>query len=372
MDPRGAKEGIAALCATEPKFGPLSEEMNGSGRVRPDAEMVVCGGLPRGSSGCVRARSAVYLRFGSCLRCEASESYETMRQSSRRTSIAQSPWISRRRSLVGSLIESLRGSLQESRRRANPGDAAPGRAGWIWGIRLALAVGTLALASPAGAVLLIDDFSSTQNLVLASEAEFVASSAPALDAIGGERDLEIKRVTGSGVATVNVNAGDQGQLLFDSPPATEAILRLVWDGPDGDAQTDDFTGLESVDLTDGGALEAFEIEFDSELTTRFSLRIYDWSDSTGMTWSEATVDVDATPSGTFGFLEIPFTEFSLDGPEGAASFANVGAVSLEIAGPAGFDLALQSVRVVPEPAATSLAGLAALALLAHRRRSTRS
>ncbi len=335
--------------------------------------MVVCGGLPRGSSGCVRAQSAVCLRFGSCLRFEASESYETMRQSSRRSSIAHHSWISRRRSLMGSLIESLRDSLQESRRRANSGDAAPGRAGWICGIGLALAVGALALASPAGAVLLIDDFSSDQDLVLPTEGEAsVSSSAPAPAAIGGERDLGIERVSEVGGASVDVNAGDppQGQLQFSSGAGT-TLLRLVWDGPDGNAQTDDFTGLESVDLTDGGALDAFEIELDWDLATEISLRIYNASDPDGETWSEATVLLNERTPGTFEFLEVLFTEFTLNGPAGAGDFANVGAVHLEIEGPAGFDLALQSVQVVPEPAATSLAGLAALALLAHRRRSTR-
>lgn len=275
---------------------------------------------------------------------------------------------------MGSLIESLRDSLQESRRRANPRDAAPGRAGWIWSIAVASAAGALALASPADAVLPIDDFSSTQMLELTMGAASVASSAPAPAAIGGERDLEIERVTGSGTATVDVNGGEppQGQLLFDTPPGTEAILRLVWDGPDGDAEMTAPVGLGQLDLTDGGALDAFEIEFDSDLAITVSLRVYDALDPAGMTWSEATVLVNETPPGTFEFLEVPFTEFTLDGPEGAASFANVGAVHLEIAGPAGFDPALQSVQVVPEPAAASLAGVAALALLAHRRRSTRS
>lgn len=298
---------------------------------------------------------------------------KTMRQTSRRSWIAHRSPIAHR-SLVGSLIESLLESLEESRRRAADADARRTRGSWIWGVGLVLAAGSLALASPAGAVLLIDDFSSDQALELLTGAASVSSVAPAPAAIGGERDLEIERVDGTGGAFVDVNGGmpPQGQLLFSSLFETETILRLVWDGEDGDADQIDFDGLDPADLGQGGTLDAFEIEYDADSDTTLSLRVYDASDPTGQTWSAATVPMNETPPATFEFLDVLFMEFTEIGPGGAADFANVGAISLEVAGPPSFDLRFDSIQVVPEPAAASLAGLATLALLArHRRRGGR-
>lgn len=273
------------------------------------------------------------------------------------------------RSLVGSLIESLRESLEESRRQAIHAGEKPRRGSWFWGIGLLLAAGTLALAAPAGAVLPIDDFSSVQSLELTDPSDSTANVAPAPAAIGGERDLQLERLSGPGGAIVDVNGGipPQGQLLFSSDIGTSTILRLVWDGEDNDAEQIDFDGLGAADLSDGAMLDAFAIELDSDLETTLSLRVYDASDATGQTWSGATVAVLPTAS-QFEILEVLFTELDESGPLGAADFTNVGAIQLEVAGAPSLDFRLTAVQVVPEPAAASLAGLATLALLARQRR----
>ncbi len=260
------------------------------------------------------------------------------------------------------MTEALDGSMDET-----AGGGATGRRG-SWRSSL-LAAGLLALASPAGAVLPIDDFSSDQSLELSGIFESVDNAAPAPAALGGERDLEIARASGTGGALVDVNGGDppQGQLLFSSDVATETILRVVWDGEDASGSLIDFTGLGQVDLSDGGALDAFAVELDSDLATTLSLRVYDASDATGQVWSEATVPVPPT-GGQFEILEVLFSGFTDSGPGGAADFANVGAISLEVAGAPALDFRMTDVQVVPEPAAAPLAGLAALALLARQRR----
>ncbi len=234
---------------------------------------------------------------------------------------------------------------------------------------LLVAATSLALASPAGAILVIDDFASDQALTLLSEDAAVSNVAAAVGvAIGDERDIEIERVSGTGGAALDVNGGEpaQGQLLFSVGFATETTLRVVWDGADGVADAVDPAGLGQVDLTDGGAFEAFVIDLDADLETTLSLRVYDASDLTGETWSEATVPVLPT-AGDFVLLEVLFTEFTASGPLGPADFTNVGAISVEVSGAPALDFRMASVHV-PEPGAAPLAALAALALLVRNRR----
>jgi len=142
---------------------------------------------------------------------------------------------------------------------------------------------------------------------------------------------------------------------------------VVWEGEDGVADEIDAAGLGAVDLSEGGTLDRFAIEFDSDLATTLSLRVYDAADPAGASWSEAMVPVVAT-GGEFMILEVPFAAFTETGPTGAADFTNTGAIALEVVGVSALDLALTSVRVVPEPAAGTLAALTALALLGGRRR----
>ena len=299
---------------------------------------------------------------------DARSDTETMQQSFRRSCVShRSP--TSHRSLMGSLLESLWESLEESRRRATHTDEKARRGSWFWAVGLLVAGGTLALAAPAGAVLPIDDFSSAQTLELTDPSDFTANVAPAPAAIGGERDLQLERLSGAGGAIVDVNGGipPQGQLLFSSDIGTSTVLRLVWDGEDNDAEEIDFDGLGSMDLSDGGLLDAFSIELDSDLETTLSLRVYDASDPTGQSWSGATVAVLPT-GGQFEILEVLFTELDESGPLGAVDFTNVGAIHLEVAGVPSLDFRLTAVQVVPEPAAASLAGLFTLALLARQRR----
>jgi hypothetical protein len=274
------------------------------------------------------------------------------------------------RFLFGSLSGSLLPSPLPPRRQGTVSDEERRHGSWIRRAGLLVAAGSIALAAPAGASLPIDDFSSTQNLGLPSGDASNSSFAPAPAAIGGERDIEIERGGfGSGGAVVDVNGGDppQGQLLFSSDIGTSTILRIVWDGEDNDGEQIDFIGLGPVDLSNGGALDAFEIELDSDLATTLSLRVYDESDPTGQVWSEAIVPVLAS-TGEFELLEVPFTEFTNSGPMGAADFTRVGAIRLEVAGAPALDLRMTSVQLVPESGAAPLAGLAALALLARGRR----
>ncbi len=237
-----------------------------------------------------------------------------------------------------------------------------------WRSGFAVMASALMFAVPATASLEIDDFSSDQMVTLLPGEASASGFAAAPGAVGGERDLELTRVGAEGGgADVDVNGGGQGQLLFSPGIGTDAILRVVWDGEDGVADEVDATGLGAVDLSEGGTLDAFAIEFDSDLATTLSLRVYDASDPAGTSWSEAMVPVPGT-GGAFLVLEVPFAAFAETGPAGAADFTNAGAIALEVVGVPALDLALTSVRVVPEPAAGTLAAVTALALLAGRRR----
>lgn len=216
----------------------------------------------------------------------------------------------------------------------------------------------------------IDEFTTPQAASVGTGGVGVATSAVAApEAIGGERDFEVVRTGGNGAASASADAGEAGALIFDSGAGTQATLLVAWDGADGSASELDPSGLGGIDLSDGGTLGAFDLVGGADLTAVLLLRVYDAGDATGATWSEAQIEIPGSGGKVeFSSVAAPFAAFVASGPLGPASFANAGAITLAVEGPAGLDFSLASIQV-PEPAAAALAAIAALAALARARRS---
>jgi hypothetical protein len=156
--------------------------------------------------------------------------------------------------------------------------------------------------------------------------------------------------------------------------AVKGFSLLVWDGPDGDPNTIDATGLGGVDLTGGGSNDKIRLsELLADLTGTISLTVFDAADATGNTWSRA---IFALPGGIFvpTDIDIPFSDFSLVGSNGAASFTNVGAFSMEIKNltTGSLDVQMGAISAVPEPATGLMWLLGSLATLVARRPRRRS
>jgi hypothetical protein len=233
---------------------------------------------------------------------------------------------------------------------------------------LLLGVLGLGAARPAPAALVVDDFSTAQSAVIAADGPSTASSSQtAPEALGGERDLLVTRTDGSGELSATVDDGMSGWLIFSAGADAAGDLAVTWDGPDADPLQLDPTGLGGADLGSAG-LDAFSVSASADLPTSLVLRVYDASDASGNTWSAATLPVSGG-GGAPVPQRVPFASFTGTGSGGPADFGNVGAVTLEVSGPAGLDLIVDSVRVVPEPRGAAGAALAALALVAAGRRA---
>ena len=289
---------------------------------------------------------------------------------------------------------------RRTRERTGTEEAAPGRAQkGRWGRLLLAGAGLVALASPASAQLLVDDFTSGAQALCVGDPldspgpcdataleglESVFHSVDAPAALGGERDVTLERTAVEGTETVRVGINDPinepGQdvmttelLLFDGGVSSETRTLLVWDGME-DMLPEEVTadglgsaGSPGLDLLAEGQ-DAFRLRFNSALEIPVRLRVYDAGDPDGQTWSETEVILRPTDGLELSTQEVLFESFVTEGPAGPADFRQIGAIELEITGNPGADLLLDSVQVVPEPGAAPVAALGALVLLARWRR----
>lgn len=237
---------------------------------------------------------------------------------------------------------------------------------WLLG-----AAAVLLLTGPAKAAILIDDFITTQTVSANPVTTVNGSAALAPEAIGGERDLLVEFVSGFTSLSLASNPFSGELLISDSGATVKGRSTVIWDGKDGDPKVIDPTGLGGVDLTVGGN-NAFEFNvLFADLVGSVVFRVYDASDATGDTWSEGTL---ALPGGVFAPVDLflPFASLTTVGPNGAASLANVGALTMLIDNTTtgSLDVAIGDIYAVPEPSTLLLAGLGLVGLVGLARRRT--
>lgn len=183
------------------------------------------------------------------------------------------------------------------------------------------------------------------------------------EAIGGERDVQVLRLSGG--AAVQFQTGVVGQefLACSAGAGTVGSCLVVWDGPDGAFPLDP-DGLGGIDLTEGGANDAVGLAVRADQAVSFEIQVSRASDAS---FVSATL---ALPGGDLDFEEhfVPIEAFGPADP--APIFADVGAITMLVSGAPAFDVLVDDVRVtVPEPgAAGGLLAAFALAALARRRR----
>jgi hypothetical protein len=237
---------------------------------------------------------------------------------------------------------------------------------WSRVAKLPLAKSSLAAAilaavsfQPVQAAIMIDDFITFQEITATASVPTASSSVAAPEVIGGERDMSVSLVSGFTTLSLSVNPFGGDLLVHDSGASVIGSSTIVWDGPDGDPTALDPTGLGGVDLTDGGMLDKFRLSYLlADLTGEVTMTVYDASDATGDTWSQTTMIL---PGGIFAPVDVDaaYTDFATAGPNGAASFNNVGAISMSIANTStgSLDVLISRVQCVPEPSAGILSML---------------
>jgi len=222
----------------------------------------------------------------------------------------------------------------------------------------------LGVAAQASAYIRIDEMDGAQDLVLEAEEQGAGSTAMAPGVLGGERDLFLQRVSGTGDVAVAVDPGGSGLLFWENAAAAATTLTIVYDGIDGDPEALNPSGLGDVDLTELGTEDQFALRMRSDQVADVTIQVFDTTDPTGQTWSAGGFEV--TPGDAFQWFTLPFAELLDAGPGGPADLTDIGAIVVRVSGPQGLDVQIDSIRV-PEPGAPAL-GAAVLCTLAALRR----
>lgn len=237
---------------------------------------------------------------------------------------------------------------------------------------LLAATAMLGAGSAQADPILIDDFSVEQDVGLIGIDDFIPSSSQVGadgSIIGGFRDIEAMGDADNFFDT-RLTAED-GTLTFSNNVNTTGAGNIVWDGDD-DPTVLDPTGLGGIDITNnnGWVLDRLLVEIISADLGGLELNftIYDLANNVS-TLSRTFSQAIATPV-TSAFL---FDDFS-----GTADFTNVGAIQLEVAGPAEIDAQFDMIQIskpprrrVPEPLTSlwTLAGVSALGGLCAKKKS---
>lgn len=204
-----------------------------------------------------------------------------------------------------------------------------------------------ALAATAMGQGTIDSFDTWQFVQVATlPGATNTQSQAAAEALGGERDLRVHRVSG----TMDSLFGDVG-LTFPNAvslscgPGVVGSLHLIYDGFDGDDAVN-YSGLGGLDLTGGGTYNAFKFATTSDLGAKVTITVYE----SETRYSVATIDVAADATFTFVDAVVGLSQFVAAGPDGGADFSNVGAVEFEIGdGAAGADISVRIIGMVDDP-----------------------
>ena len=217
---------------------------------------------------------------------------------------------------------------------------------------------SLCLSGGEARALLVDDFSADQTLLLFVPGNF-ASSAGGAGIVGGERDLELNLISGTGITMV----ASGGALSYTHIGVAAGDGTMVWDGIDG-LPAIDHTGLGGADFTDAGLSMEFAVIFLASdfLVDGITFTVY--TDATN--FSSLTADLPAAA----GTLMLPFASF-VQGGVGPADFANVGALEVYIDGTTASNINIQmdSIQTVsPEPSSLALLMGSLTVLAAARRR----
>jgi hypothetical protein len=194
----------------------------------------------------------------------------------------------------------------------------------------------LALASAAGADIVIDTFETNQGPVVLNLAPgTVGTFQDGAGILQTERNI---RVTGSSVAGGAISANvTGGQLTVARPAGSLGEVDLWWDG--NNSSTDfNPVGLGGISLTTGG-MTGIAIQTVSSTSTSLEMQLVVWTDGGNTSRIFFTLPAGAAT------IELPFAQFELFSGSGA-NFTSVGAIYLYTSDNSGaWTFSLTDIRV---------------------------
>ena len=201
-------------------------------------------------------------------------------------------------------------------------------------------------AASAAADTPVDTFSTPQGPVSNSS----SSIAIAAEAIGGERDIQMARMSGANPVTAQVGSN---ALTVTAGNGTLGEALLMWDGPDGSIALDT-AGLAGADLTAGGATEIKIVVASATAGSVLVLEVFSSSAASSL----VSVVLPAIASSTD--VHLAFSDFITRLGAGA-DFASVGAITLVVRPPTAGAVSIETIDAIagaPAVAATKTSTLA--------------
>jgi hypothetical protein len=226
----------------------------------------------------------------------------------------------------------------------------------------------LAFSAENVKAVVVDSFDDANRLYLVSRLDRRQSdqTRPGSDAaIGGYRDVALQWISGDKSYVELFDNGKTPGLVFDQR-VTEAKATLTWDGANSPGQR---SYLLDADLTLGGH-DDFLFDIGKVTGSGIGLKMTVYTDA-----AYASQYIVVVPAGTSGEFKLPYADFMSVGLGGAADFANVGAIVLELngMGHADSDIVIRSiVTSAPEPSTLVMAAIGAVAFFGLRRRRRRA
>lgn len=237
-----------------------------------------------------------------------------------------------------------------------------------------MALSATLAAAARSATVVVDDFSTVQSLSLQYYRGSYSITGPAPEALGGERDLMVRRVGGTSSAGFGSSVYGEKGLQFLSSAKVVGAASVVWDGPDGDPLRLDADGLGGLDwLGEGYRALSLAISV-ADHPAQVIITAYSASDPSGRRFVTHEFEIPASSHQLM--IDVPLLNFSSASYTPLEVFSGLGALQIDIIDQdqGALDLMIDSVSlsIVPEPSACALAAClmcSGFALLVSRRRS---
>lgn len=178
----------------------------------------------------------------------------------------------------------------------------------------------LALTTGAANAVVIDSFQTSQSLEQSAVGS-ISGSVNGAGILGGQREATINVINNQNPALNRSELDIQnGGLNFNNDVLVSSELRLIYDGIDGNAGTNNF-GLNGVDLTSGGLFDGFTVNYSADMDALLTFRIFEDAGN----FSDYTINLIGDSA--MNSAEVMFSNFTIASGAGA-DFGGINAMEI--------------------------------------------